>query len=55
LRSNASDLICIPKAGPILDPVLSIIPLQLLAYQLSVSRGFDPDYPKNLSKTLTVD
>jgi glutamine---fructose-6-phosphate transaminase (isomerizing) len=55
LRSNANGLICIPAAGSILDPVLQIIPLQLLAYRLSVSRGFDPDYPKNLSKTLTVD
>ena len=55
LRSNASGMICIPKAGALLDPVLSIIPLQLLAYKLSVARGFDPDYPRNLSKTLTVD
>jgi glucosamine--fructose-6-phosphate aminotransferase (isomerizing) len=55
LRSNASGLLTIPAAGPIYDPILAIIPLQLLAYRLSVSRGFDPDYPRNLSKTLTVD
>jgi glucosamine--fructose-6-phosphate aminotransferase (isomerizing) len=55
LISNASDFICIPKAGPIFNPILSMIPLQLLAYHLSVSIGFDPDYPRNLSKTLTVD
>lgn len=55
LRSNASHFIRIPHAGPILDPILAIIPLQLLAYHLSVSLGFDPDYPRNLSKTLTVD
>jgi glucosamine 6-phosphate synthetase-like amidotransferase/phosphosugar isomerase protein len=29
--------------------------LQLLAYRMSVLRGFDPDFPRNLSKTLTVD
>jgi glucosamine--fructose-6-phosphate aminotransferase (isomerizing) len=55
LRSNASGLISIPTAGSIYNPILSIIPLQLLAYRLSISRGFDPDYPRNLSKTLTVD
>jgi glucosamine--fructose-6-phosphate aminotransferase (isomerizing) len=55
LRGNASDFIEIPKSGALFNPVLSILPLQLLAYRLSVSRGFDPDYPRNLSKTLTVD
>ncbi len=55
LQSNASDFISVPRSGAIYNPILSIIPLQLLAYRLSVSRGFDPDYPRNLSKTLTVD
>jgi glutamine---fructose-6-phosphate transaminase (isomerizing) len=55
LQANASGLITLPAAGPIYNPILSIIPLQLLAYHLSISRGFDPDYPRNLSKTLTVD
>jgi len=31
------------------------MPLQLLSYHMSVMRGFDPDFPRNLSKTLTVD
>jgi len=35
--------------------LLAIIPLQLLAYHLSVARGIDPDYPKNLAKVVTVD
>jgi glucosamine--fructose-6-phosphate aminotransferase (isomerizing) len=34
---------------------LAVLPLQLLSYHLSVMRGFDPDFPRNLSKTLTVD
>jgi glucosamine--fructose-6-phosphate aminotransferase (isomerizing) len=55
LRSNASGLITVPTVGSIYNPILAIIPLQLLAYHLSISRGFDPDYPRNLSKTLTVD
>jgi glucosamine--fructose-6-phosphate aminotransferase (isomerizing) len=55
LRSNASRLISIPAAGSLFNPILAIIPLQMLAYRLSINRGFDPDYPRNLSKTLTVD
>ncbi len=55
LRANASELIVLPQAGPLLNPLMSIIPLQLLSYRLSLARGFDPDFPRNLSKTLTVD
>jgi glutamine---fructose-6-phosphate transaminase (isomerizing) len=55
LDANASHVITVPPTGSIFNAVLSIIPLQLLAYRLSLSRGFDPDYPRNLSKTLTVD
>lgn len=55
LRANASALIPLPVAGPLLNPILAVLPLQLLAYRLSVARGFDPDFPRNLSKTLTVD
>jgi len=55
LRSNSGGLISIPTAGSLYNPILAIIPLQLLAYHISISRGFDPDYPRNLSKTLTVD
>lgn len=55
LRSNCNDLIVLPRSGAFLNPLLAVIPLQLLAYRLSVARGFDPDFPRNLSKTLTVD
>ncbi len=55
LRANAHDLIALPTAGPLLNPLLAVVPLQLLAYRLSLARGHDPDYPRNLSKTLTVD
>lgn len=40
---------------PEIEAILSVIPLQLLAYRLAVKRGLDPDRPRNLSKTLTVD
>lgn len=55
LRANASDLITLPEASPEIGSLLSVLPLQLLSYHMSVARGYDPDFPRNLSKTLTVD
>ncbi|RLC96183.1 MAG: glutamine--fructose-6-phosphate transaminase (isomerizing) [Chloroflexi bacterium] len=55
LRVNADDLILLPSAGPLFNPLLATLPLQLLSYRLSLARGYDPDFPRNLSKTLTVD
>ena len=55
LRGNASDVITLPKSGPAISPLLAVLPLQLLSYYMSVRRGHDPDFPRNLSKTLTVD
>jgi len=42
-------------SGSLLAPLLAVLPLQMLAYRVSVARGYDPDFPRNLSKTLTVD
>ena len=55
LDGNAHDVLTLPEAGAVLNPLLATIPLQLLSYRVSVGRGFDPDFPRNLSKTLTVD
>jgi len=55
LRANAHDVIALPKSDANISPLLGVIPLQLVAYHMSVLRGFDPDFPRNLSKTLTVD
>ncbi len=55
LQANADEVVTLPQAGEHLNAVLSILPLQLLSYHLSLKRGFDPDFPRNLSKTLTVD
>jgi len=55
LRANASDLVTIPEASPEISALLSVLPMQLLSYHMSVARGFDPDFPRHLSKTLTVD
>ncbi len=55
LRRNAHELITIPPVDVLLEPIPAVLPLQLLAYRLSLARGVDPDFPRNLSKTLTVD
>jgi glucosamine--fructose-6-phosphate aminotransferase (isomerizing) len=55
LRANGDDLIVIPRSDPQVSALLGVLPLQLLSYHMSVMRGFDPDFPRNLSKTLTVD
>jgi glucosamine--fructose-6-phosphate aminotransferase (isomerizing) len=55
LRSNATEVITLPESTPEISSLLAILPLQLLSYLMSVARGFDPDFPRNLSKTLTVD
>ena len=55
LRANTDDLIALPKSDPSTYPLLSVLPLQMLSYHMSMMCGFDPDFPRNLSKTLTVD
>jgi glucosamine--fructose-6-phosphate aminotransferase (isomerizing) len=44
----------IPAVNELLYPIITIIPLQLLAYHLAVARGHDPDRPRNLAKSVTV-
>ena len=55
LRANGDELVVLPQADPNWSALLSVLPLQLLSYHMSLERGFDPDFPRNLSKTLTVD
>ena len=55
LHANAHHVITVPHAAPELVALLNVLPLQVLSYRLSLARGFDPDFPRNLSKTLTVD
>jgi glucosamine--fructose-6-phosphate aminotransferase (isomerizing) len=45
----------VPRASELLAPILSVIPLQLLAYQIAVRRGCDVDQPRNLAKSVTVE
>ena len=55
LRANCSEMILIPSVEPAVAALLSVIPLQLLSYKICLARGNNPDFPRNLSKTLTVD
>ncbi|MFW9912326.1 MAG: glutamine--fructose-6-phosphate transaminase (isomerizing) [Candidatus Thorarchaeota archaeon] len=50
-----ADYMMVPNSNLFLNPILDVIPLQLLSYFLSVDLGINPDLPRNLSKTLTVD
>jgi len=45
----------IPETSPLISPVLSVIPLQLLAYYISKAKGLDVDKPRNLAKSVTVE
>jgi glucosamine--fructose-6-phosphate aminotransferase (isomerizing) len=45
----------IPETIDVLTPILSVIPLQLLAYHIAVMRGCDVDKPRNLAKSVTVE
>jgi len=53
--TRSVDYLEVPNADVLLNPILDVIPLQLLSYFLSVDKGINPDLPRNLSKTLTVD
>jgi glucosamine--fructose-6-phosphate aminotransferase (isomerizing) len=48
-------LITVPRAHPLLTPLLMVVPLQLLAYHVAVRRGCDVDQPRNLAKSVTVE
>ena len=54
-RKDADELWLIPDASPVLLPLLAVIPVQLLAYTMAVSRGCDVDMPRNLAKSVTVE
>jgi glucosamine--fructose-6-phosphate aminotransferase (isomerizing) len=51
----ADQAIEVPEIGAWLSPVLSVVPLQLFAYYLALSKGCDIDKPRNLAKSVTVE
>jgi len=55
LKGIANEIISLPSAPDCLSPILSVVPLQLLAYHLAVVLGRDVDKPRNLAKSVTVE
>lgn len=56
MSSKVSEhIVEIPETSDLLAPILSIVPLQLLAYHIAVRRGCDVDQPRNLAKSVTVE
>jgi glucosamine--fructose-6-phosphate aminotransferase (isomerizing) len=55
VASRADDVIHVPKAPDYLQPIVTAVPLQLLAYHIALLRGCDIDKPRNLAKSVTVE
>ncbi|MEZ5066194.1 MAG: glutamine--fructose-6-phosphate transaminase (isomerizing) [bacterium] len=55
IGEKVDHVIHIPRTIPALMPILSVVPLQLLAYHIAVLRGCDVDQPRNLAKSVTVE
>jgi glucosamine--fructose-6-phosphate aminotransferase (isomerizing) len=53
--NSADHLIRIPQVHQFLQPVLSVVPLQVIAYEMAIARGNDVDQPRNLAKSVTVE
>ena len=52
---HTDEVIYVPRAHEALTPILAVVPLQLLAYHVAISRGCDVDQPRNLAKSVTVE
>jgi glucosamine--fructose-6-phosphate aminotransferase (isomerizing) len=55
VAEKADHVLYVPQTEPCLQPMLSVVPLQLLAYHVAVLRGCDVDQPRNLAKSVTVE
>jgi glucosamine--fructose-6-phosphate aminotransferase (isomerizing) len=55
MEKTVDSALYIPKTAEVLAPVLSVVPLQLLAYYMAVQKGCDVDKPRNLAKSVTVE
>jgi glucosamine--fructose-6-phosphate aminotransferase (isomerizing) len=55
IDEQTDEVICVPKSDWLLQPILAIVPLQLLAYYIATARGLNVDKPRNLAKTVTVE
>lgn len=54
-KGLANDVIIVPEADEIIGPMISVVPMQLLAYYIGVLKGLDVDKPRNLAKSVTVE
>ncbi|MGO1579882.1 MAG: glutamine--fructose-6-phosphate transaminase (isomerizing) [Peptoniphilaceae bacterium] len=54
-NNHSEKVIMIPKTSDILSPILSVIPVQLIAYYTALAKGKDVDKPRNLAKSVTVE
>ncbi len=55
LAEQCEELLTVPATDPMLEPIVAVVPLQLLAYHIARLRGLDVDKPRNLAKTVTVE
>ena len=55
LRGMSEYYLSLPKAEWIINPILAVLPLQLLAYHVAAAMGHDVDQPRNLAKSVTVE
>ncbi|MCH9648468.1 MAG: glutamine--fructose-6-phosphate transaminase (isomerizing) [Deltaproteobacteria bacterium] len=55
LEGIADEVISVPRVENLLQPIVNVVPLQLLAYFIGVRRGADVDQPRNLAKSVTVE
>jgi glucosamine--fructose-6-phosphate aminotransferase (isomerizing) len=55
ITRRAEDVLAVPVAPELLAPLVTVVPLQLLAYHIAVLRGLDVDQPRNLAKSVTVE
>ena len=54
-KSMFNNIIVVPDSDIYLSPIVTIVPLQLLAYYISKEKGLDVDKPRNLAKSVTVE
>ena len=55
LAQRADHVLYVPKTTPLLQPMVNVVPLQLLSYYIALRRGCDVDQPRNLAKSVTVE
>jgi glucosamine--fructose-6-phosphate aminotransferase (isomerizing) len=55
ISSQCDDLLRVPDAGALVQPFLTVLPLQLLSYAIAIAKGNDVDQPRNLAKSVTVE